>query len=61
VPLIVFSPWKYIFKVYGAGGGRGAPLMLQVFGNVGVVLALISFGIAILSLVLILYFAKFVP
>ncbi len=35
--------------------------MLQVFGSVGVVLALVSFGIAILSLVLILYFAKFVP
>ena len=32
--------------------------MLQVFGNVGVVLALISFGVAILSLVLILYFAN---
>ena len=41
--------------------GRGAALVLQVFGNVGVVLALISFGVAILSLVLILYFAKFVP
>jgi len=52
---------KYIFKFLKGDGGRGAALMLQVFGNVGVVLALISFGVAILSLVLILYFAKFVP